>query len=91
MYGYMPSVSVIGRDIIGTFKFFIIYLVGIRIIVKNNIRLNSKKIISTAKIIITVIFVFGIVNLLVNTGIADEVRYGLRSISYLFSLYVPCL
>ena len=59
MYGYMPSVSVIGRDIIGTFKFFIIYLVGIRIIVKNNIRLNSKKIISTAKIIITVIFVFG--------------------------------
>ena len=30
MYGYMPSVSVIGRDIIGTFKFFIIYLVGIR-------------------------------------------------------------
>ena len=87
MYGYMPSVSVIGRDIIGTFKFFIIYLVGIRIIVKNNIRLNSKKIISTAKIIITVIFVFGIVNLLVNTGIADEVRYGLRSYKFIYSHY----
>ena len=81
MYGYMPSVSVIGRDIIGTFKFFIIYLVGIRIIVKNNIRLNSKK------IIITVIFVFGIVNLLVNTGIADEVRYGLRSYKFIYSHY----
>lgn len=87
MYGYMPSVSVIGRDIIGTFKFFIIYLVGRRIIVKNNIRLNSKKIISTAKIIITVIFVFGIVNLLVNTGIADEVRYGLRSYKFIYSHY----
>ena len=82
MYGYMPSVSVIGRD-----KFFIIYLVGRRIIVKNNIRLNSKKIISTAKIIITVIFVFGIVNLLVNTGIADEVRYGLRSYKFIYSHY----
>ena len=71
MYGYMPSVSVIGRDIIGTFKFFIIYLV----------------VISTAKIIITVIFVFGTVNLLVNTGIADEVRYGLRSYKFIYSHY----
>ena len=53
MYGYMPSVSVIGRDIIGTFKFFIIYLV----------------------------------NLLVNTGIADEVRYGLRSYKFIYSHY----
>lgn len=49
--------------------------------------MNSKKIISTAKIIITVIFVFGIVNLLVNTGIADEVRYGLRSYKFIYSHY----
>ena len=55
MYRYMPSVSVIGRDIIGTFKFFIIYLVGRRIIVK--------------------------------TGIADEVRYGLRSYKFIYSHY----
>ena len=87
MYGYMPSVSVIGRDIIGTFKFYIIYLVGRKIIVKNNIQLNSKIIISTAKIIITVIFAFGIVNLLVNTGTAYEVRYGLKSYKFIYSHY----
>lgn len=87
MYGYMPFISVIVRDVIVTFKFFIIYLIGRKIIIKNDIQLNSEKLICITKIIITVIFVFGIINLFVNTGIADEVRYGLRSYKFIYSHY----
>lgn len=87
IYSYMPSASVIARDIIGTFKFFIIYLIGRKIIAKSNFRLNPKKLIFVTKAIITIVFAFCLLNLFVNTGVSDEIRYGLRSYKFIYSHY----
>ncbi len=87
IYGYMPSVSVILRDVMGTFKLFLIYLIGRRLIDRKNFRLNPKKFIYVAKIIIVIIFVTSLINLFVNTGVSDEVRYGIRSYKFIYSHY----
>lgn len=86
-YSYMSSVSVILRDIVGTFKFFIIYLAGRKFIDKYNVLVKPKKLMFTTKIIITVIFFFCLLNLFVNTGMADEVRYGIRSYRFIYTHY----
>lgn len=87
MFGYMPSTSVILRDIVGTFKFFIIYLIGVRLVQKNNVQINFSKMLLITKITISVIFVFAIMNLFADIGVSDSVRYGLKSYRFIYSHY----
>lgn len=85
-FGYVVNISIITRDIVGTFKFILSFLAFDYIFIKKRFNV-SKKLITTAKILITIIFVCGIISLFVNIGMGDMVRYGVRSYKFIFSYY----
>lgn len=86
IFGYVTSVNIIIRDIIGTFKFFWAFI-AFDYIFRRRQHQVSQEIILIAKILITIIFVYGIISLYVNIGMGDIVRYGIRSYKFIFSFY----
>lgn len=74
MYGYVMSADIIIRDIVGIFKFFICFKAA-DIYLKGKKYYAMKDIIKLTKIIIVMIFTFGVISLFINIGMGDSIRF----------------
>lgn len=86
MYGYVMSADIIIRDIVGIFKFFICFKAA-DIYLKGKKYYAMKDIIKLTKIIIVMIFTFGVISLFINIGMGDSIRFGIRSYKFIYSFY----
>ncbi len=87
LYGYMTDISVIARDVILTFKFFFVYLCGLHLMKSKYVLGLERIIVLISKILIIIIFVFGVVSLFIDVGMGSEMRYGIRSYHFIYSHY----
>lgn len=85
-FGYTTSFNLIFRDVLQTFKFFITFL-SAEYVFKNS-QLNVKRqLITISKILITIIFLLGVISLLTDIGMGDSIRFGFRSYRFIYSYY----
>ena len=85
-FAIQDSRAAILIDVISHFKFAAVYL-GVRSFCRVNrvdIYEALKLPILLAKIYLTVLFVFGVLNLVVDLGMYDEYRYGIRTYAFIF-------
>lgn len=87
LYGYMNNISVIFRDCLQTFKFFITYICTYYLFQGYRSEKLKKYLIIISKLLITIIFIFGVISLFVNIGMGDSIRYGIRSYKFIYSHY----
>jgi len=86
VYRYVTDLSIIIRDIVGTFKFFLAFI-GFDYLFGRNSTNVSKNIIMITKFLVTIVFLFGLASLFFDLGMGDMVRYGLRSYKFIFAYY----
>lgn len=87
LYGYMQNISVIFRDFIATFKFFITFY-SMRYVVKDYYSEKLKtKLMYISKVLISLIFMFAILSLFSDIGMGNSVRHGMRSFKFIYSHY----
>ena len=85
-FGIQEHKTAILLDIVSHFKFAAIFL-GVRSFVKTHSVDYARAIrvpVFLAKIYLTVLFVFGVLNLFVNLGMYGEIRYGMRAYAFVF-------
>ena len=85
-FGIQEHKAAILLDIVSHFKFAAIFL-GVRSFVKTHSVDYERAIrvpVFLAKIYLTVLFVFGVLNLFVNLGMYGEIRYGMRAYAFVF-------
>lgn len=87
VYGYMNSYSVIARDFLQTFKFFITFLSATYLFTNNKNTKLKRSLIKISKIIITVFFTFGVLSVFLDLGMGDSVRYGIKCYKFLYTHY----
>lgn len=86
-YQYVLSILAIFKDCVLVFKFFITYI-SCAYIIRNYKSVSLEKyVIGISKIILTIIFIFGIISIVKDIGMGSQVRYGLRSYQFLYSHY----
>lgn len=86
IWGYVTNLGVILRDVVGTFKFLFSFL-SVDCICKKNTTIKTKSFVAISKLLITIIFVFGVLSLFLDLGMGDSIRYGIRSYKFIFGYY----
>lgn len=86
-FGYMNSINAIIRDIVGFIKFpLILTIVKELHIDEKLVQAHNKKFNNIIKIIIIILFTFGLLSLFVDIGLSqNEIRYGIKPYQFLFS------
>jgi len=87
IFGYATSMSGILRDMLSTFKFFIVYYSGKYLLNNYENHKLKKRMIFVSKCCIVVIFVFAIVSLFVDVGMGSDIRYGITSFKFIYTHY----
>ena len=85
--GASSSVAV-GKDIVLCGKFFAAFLCGKLLFLTADREKIFDRLRKMTRVLVTVIFLCGILSLFVNIGMGDQVRYGLRSYQFLFTHYM---
>lgn len=86
IYNYQSSLSAVFRDIVGFLKFPLSLIIFLEIGDEKRIYDKLRKISPFLKIVITVIFVFGILSLFADIGMSqNEIRHGIRPYMFLFN------
>lgn len=85
IHNIQPQLIAVYKDILAISKFFICFIAGL-ILSKN---INKEKLLDSvakrARVYINIIFLFAIVNLLIDTLLGSGFRYGIRCYRFLFS------
>ena len=85
-FGYQKSVSAIIRDIVGFIKFPIVFLALYRMNLGQNLSRKMRGLIPIIKVIILVIFSFGLLSIFVDIGMSqEEVRSFVHPYMFLYT------
>lgn len=85
-FGYVTSIDIIFRDIVGIFKFFVCFIAA-NSYMKKEYCYSKEDIIKISKIIICIFFIFGVISLFTDIGMGDSIRFGIRSYKFIYSFY----
>ena len=85
-FGYQKSVSAIIRDVVGFIKFPTVFLTLYRMNWGQNLSRKMRKLIPIIKVIVLVIFVFGLLSIFVDIGMSqEEVRSFVHPYMFLYT------
>lgn len=84
---YVYNNLIIIKDIMLTFKFPITYICLTYLLKNYHSTLLKKYLIKTSKILLIIIFIFGIISLFFNIGMGSSIRHGIRSYQFIYSHY----
>lgn len=86
--GSETSLTAVVKDLVLCGKFFAVFLCGKLLFLTADREEIFRRLRRMTRLLVTVIFLCGILSLFVNIGMGDQVRYGLRSYRFLFTHYM---
>lgn len=86
--GSETSLTAVVKDLVLCGKFFAVFLCGKLLFLTADREEMFRRLRRMTRLLVTVIFLCGILSLFVNIGMGDQVRYGLRSYRFLFTHYM---
>ena len=86
--GSDTSLTAVVKDLVLCGKFFAVFLCGKLLFLTADREEIFRRLRRMTRLLVTVIFLCGILSLFVNIGMGDQVRYGLRSYRFLFTHYM---
>lgn len=86
--GSDTSLTAVVKDLVLCGKFFAVFLCGKLLFLTADREEMFRRLRRMTRLLVTVIFLCGILSLFVNIGMGDQVRYGLRSYRFLFTHYM---
>lgn len=86
--GSDTSLTAVVKDLVLCGKFFAVFLCGKLLFLTADREEMFRRLRRMTRLLVTVIFLCGILSLFVNIGMGDQVRFGLRSYRFLFTHYM---
>ena len=86
--GSDTSLTAVVKDLVLCGKFFAVFLCGKLLLLTADREEMFRRLRRMTRLLVTVIFLCGILSLFVNIGMGDQVRFGLRSYRFLFTHYM---
>lgn len=84
---YQTNIYIIFLDVLSTFKYIFVYLGARCFFSSNQCEISSKKqIIFFVEIYLYILFICGCINFVFDIGMSNEIRYGVRNFSFIFSV-----